>query len=486
MSKYVSKSNKFFKGVVIKLDVRTIHKLSPTKCKIIERLFVYRSLTPYQVFFLLNPDNIPLTYPHFSWELLNLPKMRSIWNQLAQMQKNGIIQVAARLSNDTKVLTLSEEGLSVAYSLLDIPEIEGYHNTGWNNEYGYFPYELYRPPKERLQKHHNLGIDFNVLMELLAIKHNFTFDFIDNRYASVEFNSTDDSTKMEVTKIFRPDGEFIIRPNGSDKKFHCWVEFDMGTEKGKLLYEKFSKYNQFLSYLSEGVDRNSLATSIPNAIFFVTTARQNIWSRWQNILRNYLNAIGKWSTYLNMYVGNIESLENLVLSFINEEEIFKTKLNLNLRPLLNDHAFVGQPKPSESLVNASSLSSFCYLYGNEMKILGWEPYFTVTRTKTNEHQVFLYVKFDEYETGGISKAIDFALKFSSVESMKRISAIQVIPVLVFSDKKPHSLDFIGCNQKDEFDCIFDKYLWHDVSENNWFDKKGRHIESNPLNLFLDE
>lgn len=466
------------------MDVRTIHKLSPTKCKIIERLFIYRSLTPYQVFFLLDPDNIPLTYPHFSWELLNLSKMRSTWNQLAQMQKTGIIQVAAKHSNDTKVLTLSEEGLSIAYSLLDIPEIEGYRNTGWNNQHGYFPYELYRAPKERLQKHHNLGIDFNVLMELLSLKHNFTYDFIDNRYASVEFSSVDENTKIETKKIFRPDGEFIIRPNGTDKEFHCWVEFDMGTEKGKLLYEKFSKYNQYLSYISQGVERDSLATSIPSTIFFVTTARQSIWSRWQNIQRNYLNTIENWSTFINLYVGNIESLESLVLSFINEGDLFKNKLNLNLRPLLNDQAYIGQPKPSKNLTNASSLSSFCYLYGNEMKILGWEPYFTVTRLKSNEHQVFLYVKFDEYETGGICKAIDFSSKFETIESMKRINAIEVIPVLLYSDKKPHSLDFIGCDQKVKFDSIFMKYLWHNVSENKWFDKNGNHIQTHPLNLFL--
>lgn len=469
------------------MDVRKYHKLSPTKCRIIERLFIYRALTAYQVYFLLEPENIPLTYPYFSWEQADTPKMRSLYNQLSQLQKLGMVQVVAKHDNGLRVFSLTDDGLSVAYSLLDIPQVEGYQRTGWDNEHGYFPYELYRPPKDRLLKHHTLGVEFNVLMKLLAIKHNFEYDFIDNRYASVEFTSMDSDTKREVNKIFRPDGEFIIRSNVNGRRFHCWVEFDMGTEKGNLLNDKFSKYNQFLSYISSGLDRPSLANSIPDTVFFVTTARQNIWSRWQNVFRNYMNTIGQWSTYLNLYVGNLEGLENLILSHINVNEMYRRQLNSNLRTLLDDPRFMGQPKPSKNLQNSSHVSSFCFLYENEMKALGWEPYFTVTQADSQSHQIYLYVKFDEYETAGIAKAIDFALKFRSIESMRRINANEVIPVLLFSEKKPHALDFLGCEQKDAFEQVFNKYLWHDVVNNIWMDKDGTLLDLtrvNPLTFYL--
>jgi hypothetical protein len=467
--------------------VRKTHRLSPTKCQIVERLFIYRSLTAYQLYFLLDPTNIPLTYPHLSYEQVNTPKMRSIFNQLSQLLKLGVVTVVAKHENDTRVFSLTEDGLSLAYTLLDIPQVEGYQRTGWDKEHGYFPYELYRPPKERLLKHHTLGIEFNVLMELLAIKHNFKYDFIDNRYASVEFTSMDVNAKKEVEKIFRPDGEFVIKSNVNGRRFHCWVEFDMGTEKGSILYDKFAKYNQFLTYISQGVDRPSLASSIPDTIFFVTTARQNIWSRWQNIFRNYVNTIGPWDTYLNLLVGNMESLENLILSHVNVNEIFRRQLNANLRPLLDDPRFFGQPKPSKTLTNPSQVSSFCFLYENEVKALGWEPYLTVTQVDSQSQQIFLYVKFDEYETSGISKAIDFALKFQQIESMRRINAREVIPVLIYSEKKPNALDFLGCDQKDQYDQIFSKFLWHDVSRNVWLDKNGVELDLNkvnPLTYFL--
>ncbi|RRJ54900.1 hypothetical protein EHV15_35605 [Paenibacillus oralis] len=469
------------------MDLRKAHKLSPTKCLIIERLFEYRALTAYQVYFLLDPTNIPLTYPHFSWEQADTPKMRSLYNQLSQLQKLGMVYVVAKHDNGQRVFSLTEDGLSVAYSLLDIPQVEGYQRTGWDNEHGYFPYELYRPPKDRLLKHHTLGVDFNVLMELLAIKHNFSYDFIDNRYASVEFTSTDINSKREVEKIFRPDGEFIVRSNINGRRFHSWIEFDMGTEKGNMLHDKFLKYNQFLTYISSGLDHSSLANSIPDTIFFVTTARQNIWSRWQNIFRNYMNTIGRWGTYLNLYVGNLESLENLVISHINVNEIYRRQLNSNLRPLLDDPRFVGQPKPSKNLVNTSQVSSFCFLYENEMKALGWNPFFTVTQIDSHSHQIYLYVKFEEYETSGISKAIDFAHKFRDIDSMRRINARELIPVLIYSENKPHSLNFLGCDQKEAFEQVFVNFLWHDVLGNTWMDKDGNELDSNkvnPLTYFL--
>lgn len=448
---------------------------------------VYRSLSAYHLYFLLEPEDIPLTFPHFSWDQLRQPRIRSIWNQLSQLLKNGLILVAGKHpENDQRVFCLSEEGLSVAYHLLDIPEVEGFQRTGWDKEHGYFPYNLYRPPKERLLKHHTLGIDFNVLMQLIAIKHNLVYDFIDNRYSSVGFTSMDDSGNREVEKKFRPDGEFIIKSKDGRTKLHCWVEFDMGTEKGTFLFEKFSRFNHFLNYISQGVDRQSLASSIPNSIFFVTTARQSIWSRWQNVFRNYMNSIGTWSTYLNLYVGNMETLETLVLSHFNTEDIYNKQLNTNLRPLLEDSRFIGQPKPSKALANSNNISSFCMLYDNEMVELGWEPFFTVTQIDSQTHQIFLYVKYDEYETGGICKVIDFARKFRSIESMKRINVKEVIPVLIYTENRPRSLDFMGCDEKSEFDNMFDRYLWHDVYQNKWFDKNGVDIDIrrvNPLNIF---
>jgi hypothetical protein len=469
------------------MDIRKIYKLSPTKCQILERLLIYRCLTTYQIYFLLDPSDIPLTYPHYSWDQLRQPRLRSLWNQLSQLLKSGLILVAGKHpENDQRVFCLSEEGLSVAYYLLDIPQIEGFQRTGWDKEHGYFPYNLYRPPKERLLKHHMMGIDFNVLMELLAIKHNFKFDFIDNRYSSVGYTAMDESGKKEVERIFRPDGEFIVKSNGGRTKHHCWVEFDMGTEKGSFLFEKFSRFRQFLDYIAQGVDRQSLASSIPDTVFFVTTAKQSIWSRWQNVFRNFMNAIGPWSTYLNLYVANMESLEPLIMSHIKSESIYKRQLNANLRPLLDDPRFIGQPKPSRTLANANNISSFCILYENEMRELGWEPFFTVTQLDSQSHQVYLYVKYEEYETSGISRAIDFARKYRSIESMKRIGVKEVIPVLIYTEKRPVTLDFMGCDDKVEFDQIFERFLWHDVIQNRWFDKSGAEIDVsrvNPLSFF---
>jgi len=467
------------------MDLFKTYKLSPTKCRIIECLFVYRALNAYQLYFLLDPENIPLTYPHFSWEQTDNPRMHSLYNQLTQMLKSGVIYVTSKLDNNSRVFSLTEDGLSVAYSLLNIPEIEGYQRTGWDNDHGYFPYDLYRAPKDRLLRHHSLGIDFNVLMKLLAIKHDFSYDFIDNRYSSVEFSVSDDSnnSKMSVKK-FRPDGEFIIRTKDSGRKFHCWLEFDMGTERGNLLNDKFLKYSQYLNYISQGLDRFSLSNSIPDTIFFITTANQSIWSRWQNVFRNYMNTIGQWSTYVNMYLGNLESLENLILSYLNESKLYKTNLNKNLRPLLEDVRFRGQPKPSKSVSGSNQGFSFCFVFENEMREIGWEPYLTVTQRDPHSSQVYLYIKYEEYETGGISKAIDFASRFESLDSMKRINAKEVIPVLLFSEKIPHALDFIGCENKEAFDRVFDKYLWHDVLSNVWYDKSKKVIDTNVMNPLM--
>ncbi|ODP26003.1 hypothetical protein PTI45_04658 [Paenibacillus nuruki] len=455
------------------------NKISETKEQIIQQLFIYRSLNIYQLYFFLNRLEIPSTYPHYSLDQLNRDKIRSLYNQLSQLKKSELVIESSK--QPPKQYTLSEEGLSVAFQMNNIPEVEGYRRTGWNAEYGYFPYDLYRPVKERLQKHHQHAIDFNVMLQLICIKYDLEYDYIDNRYSSVEYNNEE-----KGKKIFRPDGEFIVKVKNSNEKFHFWLELDMGTEKSHLLFDKFEKYKQYLNYVSEGVSHTELKGSIPKSILFVTTSQKHIWARWQNVFRNYMNSIDKWGTYLNLYVCNMEMIEHLILAHIQSAKETNTKLNNNLRPLIQDKSFIGQPKPSNAVRQNTVIASFCNLYEEEEEALQWKPMFTLTQLSNKENQVFLYIKFDRYETNGISKVIDFFGKMKSIPSMKQVNAKDLIPVFYYADEKPKSLIFEGCDQIEKFKSIFKYYLWHNYDTNEWFDMNDHEIDSkiiNPLNYF---
>jgi len=450
------------------MNRRTNNQLN-VKEQMLKLLFVHRNLNAYQLYFLLNNDTIPMSYPIWDNSLINMNKVRSNYNQLSQLEKLGFIMESSKVQ--PRQYTLTAEGLSQVYQLFDIPEIEGFIRPGWDQNYGYFPYELFKPTSERLQKHHQLTTDFHILMRMLSHKYNFKYDFIDNRYAAVPYDVIKDD--YNTSRIFRPDGEIKIQTKTGTK--HFWLEIDMGTEKSNLLTEKFEKYAEYLDYISVGVNDNELANTMPDGIIFLTKALRNIWARNQNVYRSFKNSIGRWDNYLNLIVTNLETAENVIMSVLEREKNWSI-LNEQLLTFIQDRRFKGQPNNLKT--------SFCSLHQHEIDILGFQPRFTIVNG-SQMNSLLLYINYEQYETNGLSKALHFfnMVQTRKIDSIAKANIGEIIPVLLFNKNKPKILSFEGCNEEGLLKEVFRKHLWCELTSNAWYDMNAQLIDlaqHNPL------
>jgi hypothetical protein len=210
-----------------------------------------------------------------------------------------IIRDPLRLEHTIDFIYLSESGLDIACELLEI--YSGHIGDGWDDDYGDFPYDLYRPARvgSAVIHHHMMLTD--VLLTLEHLKHqlpDLQLSFRDNRYASSEFE-----WQGEIHR-FRPDAELILKSEG--KRY--LVEVDRGTEFNEKLREKFRSYALYLQHIkANGKER-------PFSVIFIMnkTTTNGLMRRWSLIRSCFMNEMEEFSFNFNLIGSGVGSIKSTI------------------------------------------------------------------------------------------------------------------------------------------------------------------------------
>lgn len=441
--------------------------LSNKEIDIITNLFRFRSGTALQLTYILEPALVETDSALNTAQTGYTGRVKYIAKILNGLTKKGLVAIFKVIHTPKYVYYLTQDGLNTAYTILEIEEHSAMIAGGWEGDYGYFDYSLYKPTQDRFA-HHDLTIHFQILMMHYAGVYQYKYDWIDNRYASTEFAVKSGKT---TKRFFRPDGEFkIIRPGHQD---HYWLEVDMSTERGEKLADKFETYRQYLDYVTEGIKFDE-ANDTPNSIMFHSAASY-IQKRWTSVLVAFISRMGEYASLVNLRLTNNTTLNEAVSAEINKYQLLD-KLKSNLKNyLLQESGFKG-------VLNQNGKNTFVKLLPEDEVILGnWSPNLIIVENSDLTNQVLLFENYDGYESIGLARTIDFYKKFKTLTIGKSDKITDVIPVLCYYDNKVNELPFKGTLLEKETRNIFSKLIFHDVKNNLWFDgQTNQPILNNPL------
>ncbi|MCP1161422.1 replication-relaxation family protein [Bacillus infantis] len=284
------------------------YSLTPKQLKIMHWLFKSRAATVEQI-------TRGLGYSNKSY--------KAIYNLMLDLRKQKLIDSDDLKYTHKHLYYLKEDG---HYLMNSVNNIEPYYRgTGFSNDLGHFPYELYKYPQKQ-REHHGMLIDLSLEVEdfnrwvenkktnihseyenAQEDEHIFSSSpvlFRDNLYASQEF--TLELNKKRNKYFYRPDGEIRIK-----EKTYA-LEIDRSTERNKGLKEKFLGYKRYFDFLSQK------GLELPKAIVFVTenkTRQFGMKHRWDSITNSFFSQIGDYKESVNLVLLTM----NKVKSFLFKE-----------------------------------------------------------------------------------------------------------------------------------------------------------------------
>lgn len=344
---------------------------------------------------------------------------------------------------------LTESGLEFVCELLDIPP--GYIGTGWNNDFGDFPYELHRPPKAALIHHHLMLTD--VLLELKQIERNYPYlnsDSRDNRYCAKEFKWKDGETIR-----FRPDADLIL----GDKGDRFLVEVDRGTEFEEKLREKFRSYAAYLQYLKEQGER------LPAGVIFVLNKdTPNKFSRrWSLVSAAFLNEMKEWAVHFNLIACNLTDLQSVLHKqesrLIDYEEFYNKMIEFRREGVVGFYP-IKEGHGIEWIDNA----------------------FSHFKSETSE-RIYVYERCEPFETIGISRVHTW---WKTALTKKWINDnTQFVTILLRTEGEPYPLSFKGSELEMEYEEAFSNHIWIRTKPYlQWYNQSGEPVNSgHPLLRF---
>lgn len=265
--------------------------LSMKKQRIIYHLFRFRVMTIHQLCCVL-ASQMKRSCDHTF--------RQNTYPDLQDLTKNKlVITESIKINNVTmNCYSLSETGMQYYYDLRDVPP--GRIGTGFGGDYGEFPYELQRPPKNNL--HHQIMMTevFIVLDRIITQNSELFIDYRDNRYSSVEFVA--DGKKYR----FRPDGEVRI----GNKFFY--IEVDRGTEYLEALKSKFFGYRKYFDWCQKENKR------IYDGVLFITNSETNsgFTRRWLTIQNSFMSELSQFYSQFNLAFGRISDIESMLINEI--------------------------------------------------------------------------------------------------------------------------------------------------------------------------
>jgi DNA-binding PadR family transcriptional regulator len=258
---------------------------------IIQILFEYRGLTANQIAHILH------------WGEYTLAQEKSVYNYLRKLKKQKLV-TAYRLQGDYargSIYYLTPQGFELAKHLLNIDR--GKTGEGWvfrqsmpGENYGDFPYDLYKPPLDQTA-HHLLLIEF--FKQLRTLDEEVDYNYRINLYAAKEYEI--DGQKHR----YRPDAEVKF---GDGRIFA--VEIDRATESHEQLRRKFRTYRNYLQYLHRNNEK------LPSGIFFVVEEKRRhhgMKRRWENVMSAFFEEIGDFHKDFYLVMTSMDRVPDTVL-----------------------------------------------------------------------------------------------------------------------------------------------------------------------------
>lgn len=434
------------------------------KTSILVKLYKYRGITIEQLYYSLHPQQLESNFA--STEGAIQPSIRTplktLRKHMNDLEEIGLIEHVNH-GRRTKFYYLTKEGLEFTKNVLDIP-VE-YIGSGFNDDYGDFEYEKYKPPLSRLV-HHLLLTDFFLHCErVTSITPDVDLNYRDNRYAHVQYvvkkNELINDTK-EANAHFRPDAEIII----DGKRYY--IEIDTASERSDHLRKKFEGYARFFS--STGDESRSL----PNGIIFVSEARQRgdygQRRRWQTLSNAFHEQLFEYSHLINLKSCSVTDVEQILLS---ETDTQKNARFLMFKNLIKYYFIDGNYNGTQML---SVDTSRGWMYGN--------AYFNYNQDPDYPH-IYLYLDC----CGLDSKPAILIREFKkwldnqneSIEILK--AAKEIVPVFTYTFGTPYTHHLNEVNHE------LSNALWMDISSDSpvWYNSKGEKLQvRNPILYRLEQ
>lgn len=462
-------------------------ELNMIEDSILRNLYRFRFLTTEQILFLVYPELVTNTFPvnpknDPSWRKNYTAKYSRIRKEVLRLERFNFIrsQVYKVTARKLSVYTLDTEKLNFVKDLLDIDPL--HIGTGWNDDYGDLSIDFFDFPK-RIE-HHLDTLNFYIRMQFLSPQFSFMneIDYVDNVYAARTYAlESGDSIK------FRPDGELKIYGFRQEKKnqtpgFHSWIEIDRSSENTNELSLKFENYRGYLAHAT------ATKTAKPPIILIFTNATTKISRRWNSLFNASQANLMNYNPYMNMLVCNSENLFQTLTSFTERNSMLlkvKQRVEGAAKPdmgfLGKVHMGVGRNNEQEDPLTPLQMVA--------SDVLGWVPHFVITENNPNRVQIYLFQKFDGYESQGICRVLDFLRKWSQFpDELKRVK--EIVPVFYFKDGLPVGVpkQIDGCSNKEKV--VLSRALWYGTEQGAWYDEYFKPLSSetviNPLTYGLHQ
>jgi hypothetical protein len=445
-------------------------ELNKIEANVLHCLYKFRFLTTEQLLFLTYPELITASFPtnprnDQEWRKSYLTKYSRVRRELVRLEKFGFLRsqmyrvIAGR--SPLNFFTLNAEKFNIVKDLLEIDSL--HIGTGWNNDFGDLSIDFYEFPK-RIE-HHLESINFYIRMLYLSTQFPFKneIDFVDNVYAARTY-PIENGEKVR----FRPDAELKIHGYHQEKKnplpgFHAWIEIDRATEFSSTLHQKFKNYRGYLAHVAVSKENT------PPLILVYTNSSTGIVRRWNSLFNAYHSNLMNYSPFMNLFVCNAQNLFQTIVSFTERSVmLLRVKERIanaavpNMGFLGTVHFGTGRNAGNES-DPLTPLQTAC------QEVLGWVPHFVLTENNPNRLQLYLFLKYDGYETQGICRVLDFLRKWDQLPNeLKR--AKEVIPVFYFKSGSPVGVpnQLESCTAEEK--AVLSRALWFSTEQGIWFDE----------------
>lgn len=314
-------------------------------------LYTKKQLEVMYYLFKVRGANVPQIVEYYKGEPSTSLKGTSIsrmYEMLRRLQSKNIVTNTLVGHRESSMYHLTPYGLELIYEELEI-EYDSKGN-GFNNEHGYFPYHIYKPPTKASRHFLNQTAVHTTVLNIQK-RVPGVYDYRDNLYSKIAYEYPEG--KKIKKGIYRPDGELRIEDD------FFFIEVDRQTERNSALELKFANLRQYLTYL---VKANK---PLPKGILFIreeTTRKGAMPYKWAMRTR-----------YNKFFVA----FQKECKQFLDKVDLLYMELpnlNVGLVELLQDNKMVKTKALTEVLeryknAKQSNIRSFEYITHDEFVLL---------------------------------------------------------------------------------------------------------------------
>ncbi|MGG3805833.1 replication-relaxation family protein [Metabacillus fastidiosus] len=442
------------------------YQLSPKMIKTLDFLYTHRAVTIEQI---TRGLGYKQTYSSY----------KNLYNLVVKLKDIKLVDSDDIKHSSKHIYYLTKEGHELMTRYKNIPSTK--IGMGFNNDLGYFPYDLYKYPQKQTS-HFSLIVElslhvreFNRLPRLkkitnirsLAQKRRMTnirsikpeknikripskykpsqnihsnalqnkdvhqILFRDNLYASQEFMIQEKNKSIKLH--YRPDAEILI-----NNKLYA-IEIDRTTERGRVLIDKFIGYRRYFDYLKQ--NRNPL----PLEIVFITEDRDKDYGlniRWETLTNMFFKILGEYSTKVNLRLITINETKKFLLG--------ETGKGL---------------KQLKGAVDSLAAKND-FIFGDTIRRLIGEVTGDSYIASRDQYHFYYFGKVQGYETINWINALQFKRDIDHYNIKEHGSVIDnIVPVFFYVDDKPQWVgsEILSKNRK-----MFERSIFFNIRTLNYY------------------